>query len=160
GSRQPSRIRTGSGSPRPSRGRHMTQHAMTAPPADRFPIYPASWYLFGESRELAGQPLTKRVLGRDLVAFRTSRGSVSVLDAHCSHLGADLGCGRVVGDAIQCPFHNWQYAADGQCIAIPGARRTPSFARQHRYPVEERHGYVFFFNGTAALFPLPFFFGA
>jgi nitrite reductase/ring-hydroxylating ferredoxin subunit len=138
----------------------MTQHAMTAPPAEYFPAYPASWYLFGESRELSREPLTKQVLGRDLVAFRTSGGSVSILDAHCSHLGADIGCGRVIGDTIQCPFHNWQYAADGRCIAIPGATRIPVFARQHCYPVEERHGYVFFFNGTEALFPLPFFFGA
>ena len=138
----------------------MTPHAITAPPADCFAAYPASWYLFGESRELTGQPLTRRVLGRDLVAFRTSRGAVSILDAHCSHLGADLGLGRVVGDAIQCPFHNWTYAADGQCIAIPGAQRIPAFARQPCYPVEERHGYVFFFNGTEALFPLPFFVGA
>ena len=134
-------------------------HAMTAPPAEYFPTYPASWYLFGESRELTSEPVTKRVLGRDLVAFRTSRGSVSILDAHCSHLGADLGCGRIVGDSIQCPFHNWQYAADGRCIAIPGATRIPLFARQPCYPVDERHGYVFFFNGTEALFPLPFFFG-
>jgi nitrite reductase/ring-hydroxylating ferredoxin subunit len=138
----------------------MTEHAMTAPPAEFFPAYPASWYLFCESHELAGKPYTRRVLGRDLVAFRTSRGIVSILDAHCSHLGADLGCGQIVGDAIQCPFHNWRYAADGQCIAVSGAARVPAFARQHCYPVEERHGYVFFFNGKEPLFPLPFFFGA
>ena len=80
--------------------------------------------------------------------------------AHCSHMGADLGCGNVVGESIQCPFHNWKYGADGVCNHIPGTGSIPAFARQTLYPVEERHGYVFFFNGTAPLFPLPFFFDA
>jgi hypothetical protein len=34
----------------------------------------------------------------------------------------------------------------------------PEFARQACYPAQERHGYVFFFNGREPLFPLPFFF--
>lgn len=75
-------------------------------------------------------------------------------------MGADLGCGNVIGDSIQCPFHNWKYGADGVCNHIPGTNSIPAFARQTIYPVEERHGYIFFFNGTEALFPLPFFFEA
>ena len=125
-----------------------------------FPAYPASWYLFCESRELKADPLTKRLLGRDVVAFRTASGKVAVMDAHCSHLGADLGCGKVLGESIQCPFHNWRYALDGRCVEIPGVSSIPSFARQRCYPVHERHGYVFFFNGREPLFPLPFFFDA
>jgi len=80
--------------------------------------------------------------------------------AHCSHMGADLGCGTVAGESIQCPFHHWKYGVDGVCRHIPGTNSIPAFARQASYPVEERHGYVFFFNGPEALFPLPFFFGA
>jgi nitrite reductase/ring-hydroxylating ferredoxin subunit len=98
------------------------------------------------------------MLGRQIVAFKTTRGQVAVMDANCSHMGADLGCGKVVGETIQCPFHNWKYAADGHCAHIPGASQIPRFARQAAYPSVERHGYVFFFNGREALFPLPFFF--
>jgi nitrite reductase/ring-hydroxylating ferredoxin subunit len=129
------------------------------PPADRFPEFPASWYLFGRSRDLS-KPQSKRILGRQLVAFRTRGGKISVLAANCSHMGADLGCGNVIGDSIQCPFHNWKYGADGVCNHIPGTTVIPEFARQGSYPTEERHGYVFFFNGPKALFPLPFFWGA
>jgi len=130
----------------------------TPPPADRFPAFPASWYLFGRSGELL-KPLSKRILGRQLVAFRTRNGKVCVMAAHCSHMGADLGRGTVIGDSIQCPFHNWKYGADGVCNRIPGTPIIPAFARQTSYPAAERHGYVFFFNGTKPLFPLPFFFG-
>lgn len=133
---------------------------MPAPPAaDQFPEFPASWYLFCHSRDLA-KPLSKRILGRQLVAFRTRNGKVSIMTANCSHMGADLGCGNVIGDSIQCPFHNWKYGADGVCNHIPGTNVIPQFARQESYPVEARHGYVFFFNGPKALFPLPFFWGA
>jgi len=129
-----------------------------APSAERFPEYPASWYLFGESSDLKRGPVSKKMLGRHLVAFRTASGRLAVMQANCAHLGADLGCGEVVGETIQCPFHGWRYAADGACTHIPGAKDIPSFARLRTYPVVERHGYVFFFNGDKPLFPLPFFF--
>ena len=130
------------------------------PAADAFPAYPASWYLFCESSQLKHKPLSQRMLGRQLVAYRTANGQVTVMDARCAHLGADLGCGTVVGETLQCPFHNWRYGADGVCTSIPHAAEIPSFARLRTYPVAERHGFVFFFNGPEALFPLPFFFGA
>jgi aminopyrrolnitrin oxygenase len=130
------------------------------PAADQFPAYPASWYLFCESRQLKDKPFSQRILGRQLVAYRKASGQVTVMDAHCAHLGADLGCGTVVGETIQCPFHHWRYGADGMCTSIPYAGQSPPFARLRTYPVAERHGSVFFFNGPEQLFPLPFFFGA
>ncbi len=131
-----------------------------APPADAFSAYPPSWYLFCESRQLLQGPLSKRILGRQLVAFRTASGRVALMDAHCTHLGADLGLGSVVGETIQCPFHNWRYGTDGVCTSIPNSSHIPSFACLRTYPVEERHGYLFFFNGSEAPFPLPFFLDA
>src|SRR5215213_4758749 len=90
-----------------------------APSAEHFPTYPVAWYLFGESAELAGRPVSKELLGRRLVAFRTASGKIAVLDAHCSHLHADLGNGCVEGETIQCPYHHWRYGIDGQCVHIP-----------------------------------------
>jgi nitrite reductase/ring-hydroxylating ferredoxin subunit len=133
--------------------------ARAAPAPGEFPAYPASWYLFGASRECAERPLSKRMLGRELVAFRTASGRFVVAQANCAHMGADLGCGKVVGEAIQCPFHGWRYGADGKCRFVPGGMAIPAFARLQVYPAVERHGYLFFFNGPEALFPLPFFFG-
>lgn len=126
------------------------------PAADEFPVYPASWYLFCESRQLRERPLSQHILGRQLVAYRTASGQVTVMDAHCAHLGADLGCGTVVGETIQCPFHHWRYGTDGVCTSIPHVAQIPPFAQLRTYPVAERHGSVFFFNGPEPLFPLPF----
>ena len=128
-----------------------------APPADRFPTYPAAWYLFGDSREMHRRPVSKDLLGRRLVAFRTAGGEVAVLDSRCSHLRADLGNGCVVNDTIQCPYHHWRYDRTGRCVDIPAGVAIPEFARQASYPAQERHGLVFFFHGPRALYPLPFF---
>lgn len=129
-----------------------------APSVDRFPQWPASWYLFGESAELDGGPVSKLLLGRQTVAFRDAEGHPVMMDASCSHMSADLGCGHLHGNAIVCPYHGWRYGTDGACLSTPGLENPPRFARQKTYPVVERHGHVFFFNGRKALFPLPFFF--
>jgi len=128
-----------------------------APSISEFPATPASWYLFCHARDLRDGPVPKRILNRDLVAFRTESGRIAVLDASCSHLGANLGCGDIIGETIQCPFHNWRFETDGRCSHIPGSSAIPAFAHQRSYPVAELNGYVFFFNGAQPLFPLPFF---
>jgi phenylpropionate dioxygenase-like ring-hydroxylating dioxygenase large terminal subunit len=128
-----------------------------APPADRFPVYPSSWYLFCRSSEVASRPFSKSFLGKHLVAYRATGEKLVVMDAKCSHLGSDLGAGKVVGDVIKCPFHDWEYGSDGRCTRIPAQREIPGFARQACYPVEERNGLVFIFNDEVPLFPLPFF---
>jgi phenylpropionate dioxygenase-like ring-hydroxylating dioxygenase large terminal subunit len=130
-----------------------------APSIERFSQWPASWYLFGASGELARGPRSKQMLGRHLVAFRGAHGRVTVMDARCAHMGADLGCGHVAGDEVVCPYHNWRYALDGTCTHAPGMTTPPRFARQRTFPAIERHGYIFFFNAVEPLFPLPFFFG-
>jgi nitrite reductase/ring-hydroxylating ferredoxin subunit len=122
-----------------------------------FPEHPASWYLFAPSARLRRGPLSREVAGRRLVAYRTAAGRAVVLDARCCHLGADLGRGQVIGESIRCPFHHWEYGPDGRCVRIPAAEEVPDFARLARFPVEERHGLVFFFNGPQATFPLPSF---
>lgn len=131
--------------------------ATAAPSEECFPTFPASWYLFGETTEVRDRPVSRDLLGRRLVAFRASTGQLAILDARCAHMRADLGNGCVVGATVQCPYHHWRYGMDGRCQHLPSGEDIPPFARQRSYPVLERHGLVFFFNGPRALFPLPFF---
>jgi phenylpropionate dioxygenase-like ring-hydroxylating dioxygenase large terminal subunit len=127
------------------------------PSAAAFPAHPAAWYFFCQEKELDHCPVGLRHWTRDRVAFRTESGAVAVLDARCPHLGANLSCGKVKGEAIQCPFHHWSFGVDGVCRDIPVTGEMPRFARQIIYPVRVRHGRVIFFNGPEATFSLPFF---
>src|SRR6516164_8424507 len=130
---------------------------LQGPPADRLPAYPASWYLFGRTRDLRDGLRSRDLLGRRLVAVRTRSGRLAVLDARCAHLGADLGRGRVVDETIACAFHGWRYGTDGRCTHIAATADIPAYARQRSYPTMVRHGFVYFFNGPEPLFALPFF---
>lgn len=123
-----------------------------------FADFPSSWYFVCRTRELKRGPVSKRLLGTDLVVYRTGSGPIVVMAGRCAHLGADLGKGKVVGDCIECPFHGWRYGPDGRCEHIPRARTIPRQARRRAYPVRERYGMVFVFNGPEPLFELPFFF--
>ena len=121
------------------------------------PHCPTSWLAFCASNELGRGPQTREFLGRKLVAFRTESSHVAVLDAQCIHMGADLGQGTVVGEALQCPFHHWKFGVDGKCRHIPASSEIPAFARQVAYPAQERHGSVFFSPSCIPRFSLPFF---
>lgn len=88
------------------------------------------------------------VCGKALVLFRTVDGQVGALAAQCPHLGTDLGAGRVVGDAIECPHHRFRFDRAGFC---------EHNLRNTAYPIEERFGAVFVFLGAQATFPLPSF---
>ncbi len=111
-------------------------------------LHVESWYVAMPSRELArGKAKTLDVLNRKIVFFRGEDGTVRALDARCPHLGADLGIGTVEGNRIRCAFHGWTFDGDGHCAN----------ARAVAYPVEERHGAIWFFNGARASFEVPAF---
>jgi aminopyrrolnitrin oxygenase len=132
------------------------QLALASPLPALAPI-PAGWALLCGENQLRRGPAACEVAGRRLVVFRTGSGRVGVLDARCAHLGADLARGRVVGEALECPYHSWCYRADGTCERLPADPAAACKVRQISYPVEVRHGFVYCFHAPRALYPLPFY---
>nr|QJE50397.1 neverland [Diaphanosoma celebensis] len=110
------------------------------------PVFPNGWFAILESQDLkVGQVRAVDALGENWVVFRTEEGKAAVLDAYCPHLGAHLAIGgKVVGNNIECPFHGWQFRdRDGQCTAVPYAKKVPEFARVPCWPVREVNGFIF-----------------
>jgi phenylpropionate dioxygenase-like ring-hydroxylating dioxygenase large terminal subunit len=111
-------------------------------------VHIQSWYFAMPSRALRRfEAKTLDALNRSIVFFRGNDYRVRALDARCPHLGADLGMGTVDHNAIRCPFHGWTFDGDGVCVG----HKEVAVA----YPVEERYGAIWFFNGPKALFELP-----
>jgi len=110
-----------------------------------YPAFPNGWHGIAFSSDIApGEAQAVRMLGRDFVVFRTESGEAHVLDAYCPHLGAHLGHGgRVVGDDIECPFHNWRWNGKGRCTHIPYSDRVPDYAQTPAWPVLDRNGFLF-----------------
>ncbi len=116
-----------------------------------FTPYPRGWFRAVFSSELdPGEVKVLKILGRELVAFRTESGEAAITDPHCPHLGAHLGCGgKVAGESIRCPFHHWEFGADGVCTKVPYAKRIPPKAKLHCWPVAERNGMVMIYHDAA-----------
>jgi nitrite reductase/ring-hydroxylating ferredoxin subunit len=99
----------------------------------RFPFseYPKGWFQVAYSREVDnGEIFPLHYFGTRLICYRGESGSVQVLDAHCPHLGADIGVGGTVSrDCVVCPFHGWKFDADGRNVDIPYAKSVNRVAR-------------------------------
>jgi 5,5'-dehydrodivanillate O-demethylase len=116
------------------------------------------WLPVGVSADLGDRPQYVRVLGEDLVLFRTPGGEVGLLDAVCSHRGASLVYGCVEKAGLRCRYHGWLYDASGRCVEQPAevsrvAREEK--VRQRAYPTQELGGLVFAYMGPQPAPALP-----
>lgn len=103
------------------------------------------WYAACPSRRLRSRPLAATVLDAELVVFRDGNGAAHAMIDRCSHRGARLSCGRVVGDHIECPYHGWRYDGGGSCKLIPSLRSgasLPPGITVPTLPCAEQDGYV------------------
>jgi phenylpropionate dioxygenase-like ring-hydroxylating dioxygenase large terminal subunit len=118
------------------------------------PLLLREWFLAAWSGEIApGHTLARRVLGRDLVIWRSSKGLHCWLDL-CVHRGAKLSLGTVRAgtDCLVCPYHAWEYAPTGQCVRIPAQPGLvpPAKARAQVFHARERYGAVWVCLGEPA----------
>lgn len=122
--------------------------------SQRYPMssFPNGWYAVSSLADLKKKKVIAiKSLGRDMVAFQTESGTISVLDAHCPHQGAHLGHGGTVkGEMIECPFHKWCFDALGKCQKIPYSKCVPKSkkAEIHAYPTTERLGMILIYYSS------------
>lgn len=127
---------------------------MTAPPL-QFPLVPHGWY-YAAPVESLQRPVEIRLGEREYVAFATGR-QMHVLDGRCSHFGAHLARGHVVGDCLECPLHGWRFRGDGTCIDSPSGEQPPAAATLGVYPTASLGGHLFFHTDSRNTAPPPFF---
>lgn len=101
------------------------------------------WFCLGLSRQYGEEPRPLKVFGTQLVAFRGPDLKINVLDGFCPHMGADLSKGTIVNGNLSCPFHDWQWGADGFCKHIPYASSIPARARIKCWPTLEKNGLLY-----------------
>jgi nitrite reductase/ring-hydroxylating ferredoxin subunit/multimeric flavodoxin WrbA len=95
------------------------------------------WVDLGSAEDLSRTPLRRiTVRNRDLaISFRD--GTFGVVSNVCNHVGGPLGDGRLDGDYIVCPWHNWKF---DRCRGVgePGFEEDAVPA----YPVKVDNGRV------------------
>jgi 3-ketosteroid 9alpha-monooxygenase subunit A len=116
----------------------------------RLSMKPTGWFHIGWSGEIPpGGVKPLRYFGQELVAFRAETGELSVLDAHCRHLGAHLGYdSHVRGDCVVCPYHGWQWDGTGRNRLVP-YQENPTRALMRSWPVAECNGLIWMWHDPA-----------
>ncbi len=71
-----------------------------------------------------GAPIRVRLLGEDLIAFRTSDGAIGLVDAFCPHRRAPMFFGRNEECGLRCVYHGWKFDRSGACVDMPSLRQS------------------------------------
>jgi phenylpropionate dioxygenase-like ring-hydroxylating dioxygenase large terminal subunit len=109
-----------------------------------------------ELRDPDGPPLRIRLLGEDLIAFRTTSGSVGLVQNACPHRGASLFFGRNEADGLRCVYHGWKFDTRGRCVDMPSEPAESNFRTKVRataYPTIEKGSLVWTYMGPPELTP-------
>src|SRR5882672_12184597 len=67
------------------------------------------WQDIGAAADFAARPLSEVILGRTKLAISQRDGVLGVISGVCNHVGGPLGQGRLDGDYVVCPWHNWKF---------------------------------------------------
>jgi nitrite reductase/ring-hydroxylating ferredoxin subunit/multimeric flavodoxin WrbA len=67
------------------------------------------WHDVGAAEELARRPVTAVRAGSTAIALVWREGVFSAISGACNHVGGPLGEGRLDGEYVVCPWHQWKF---------------------------------------------------
>ena len=94
-----------------------------------------NWIDIGSIDELSATPLKRITVTNREFAVSYKDGTFGVLSNTCNHVGGPLGKGRLEGEYIVCPWHNWKFhrcSGEGELGSEVGARLVTSTVQPPR----------------------------
>ncbi|MPZ15558.1 MAG: Rieske 2Fe-2S domain-containing protein [Chloroflexi bacterium] len=102
------------------------------------------WYPIAAGPELNQDPV--RLLGEDLILFRSGKGELGLIGPRCAHRGLSLAYGIPQENGLRCAFHGWTYDTAGQVVGMPFEPAClPLYITAYR--VQELGGLIFAYLG-------------
>jgi phthalate 4,5-dioxygenase oxygenase subunit len=101
-------------------------------------------------------PLRVRLLGEDLIAFRTTSGAVGLMQNACPHRGASMFFGRNEEEGLRCVYHGWKFDVAGNCVDMPSEPAESNFRTKvhaRAYACHERNGIIWAYMGSREMPP-------
>ncbi|WP_431792188.1 Rieske 2Fe-2S domain-containing protein [Microbacterium paraoxydans] len=131
-------------------GQPLNELAQVGPGTPYGEVLRRYWHPVAKVEDATTRPVSLRVLGEELVLFRTRKGKAGLLHPRCIHRGASLFYGGVEDEGIRCCYHGWVFDTEGHCLEQPcepdlGLHRDR--VRQPWYPVEEQYGLIWAYMG-------------
>ncbi len=118
------------------------------------------WHPVALTSEVKETPREIRILGEDLVIFKTSKGNIGLVHKACPHRRASMVYGKTEERGIRCCYHGWLFSPNGKILETPGEDPNSKQAAKLRetfklgaYPVIEFKGLVFSYLGPMNKIP-------
>ena len=105
------------------------------------PLIRNCWYVAGWGSEVDRNMLSRRILGRPIVLYRTAGGMPIALHDRCPHRSMPLSRGTLEGDQIRCGYHGLLFDISGKCTEAPvlgrplQAMTVPGYRLMERGPL-------------------------
>ncbi len=130
---------------------HNDKLTLTGPGTPMGELMRRYWHPVAAGVDLDPRRPTKalKILGEDLVLFRTRSGAVGLVQRTCAHRGTSLVRGVPEPDGIRCCYHGWVYGLDGSCIEMPNEpnQNFKDRVKIRAYPAQELGGLIFVYLG-------------
>ena len=123
-------------------------HPPTPPETRNYPHN--CWWVAAFSDEVGRDLLGRWLLDTPVLLYRREDGTVAAIENRCSHRGAPLSLGCLKGDSVQCGYHGFTFASDGQCVQVPSMKAPLPAARIRSFSVIEQAPFVWIWLGDPA----------
>ena len=111
---------------------------------------PSHWYIIARSVEVKSKkPWAVMRFGIPLVMWRDSQGELVVMEDRCPHRFAQLSLGELKDGQLECPFHGFQFDAQGNCQWVPELGRAVPKLCVKTFRIIERAGWIWMWWGRA-----------
>lgn len=111
------------------------------------------WYVAASSEELKGAPLARKLLGVDVILWRTADGRPVAFEDRCAHRAFPLSSGKVLEDRLVCGYHGCTYDDSGACVHIPSQPQVPNGMSVAAFRVLEEPPFVWIWLGPHGAAP-------
>ena len=114
------------------------------------PVLRSFWHPVMPLSHLGDAPKAFRLLGEDIVLWKTADGGIACVQDRCCHRSAKLSLGFVEEGNIVCGYHGWAYGADGACVRVPQQAPDQPVSPRYRvngYQAAEKYGYIWVLLG-------------
>lgn len=122
------------------------------------PFIVNAWYVAATGVEVGRSLLSRTILGRSVLLYRTEAGEAVALQNRCGHRSFPLSEGTLEGDTVVCRYHGLRYGSRGDCVALPDGTAPRGKMGIQRYLTVERGPLIWIWLGDASLAeatPLP-----
>lgn len=107
-----------------------------------------------KSEQIAkGKTLSRELMGRPVVLYRTPSGKVHAMEDRCPHKNVPLSMGKVEGENLRCRYHGWSFNGRGELKELPsqGPNEGLPKCKVPNYAILEQDGWVWMYGVPGAV---------